>query len=123
MSSAPRKKYVTISVTPGTAFIHNPHDDWTIHVNGDFVAHVRGKRMAGEVVDGIVRRHYESDDTPKREIEDGVVWEPIENLVVWALEAEGTYHKTFVGGKGYLTEMEEYRYGRNLASTIFEPNK
>ena len=118
MSDLPNKTYITVAVTPSTIHANNPHDDWTIHVNGYFVANVRGKRMAGEVVEGIIRRYF-----GKEVYEDGAQ-ERMENRVIWALETERTYHQTFTNvtnGKGeYSTEMQEFPYGRNVFDTIRE---
>ena len=115
MSTRPHKTYITVAVTPSTAYANNPHDDWTIHVNGYFVADVRGKRMAGEVVEGITRRYVGKDDL------DEYQQAKIEMKVVLELEEEGTYHRTLTDGKGeYPIEMQECPYGRNLIDTIRE---
>ena len=115
MSSLPNRTYITVAITPSTAYPNNPHDDWTIHVNGYFVANVRGKRMAGEVVEGITRRYFGNDGIDEHQ--QG----RIESKVVWTLETDGTYHQTFTNGKGeYHIEMQYCPYGRNLIDTIRE---
>lgn len=119
VNDKPIKKYLSITITPSTAFPNNPHDDWTIHVNGCFVATVRGKKMASIVVVATVSRYmgwdteeFEFDVDREFAKEDMKL---MENGVFWTLQAEGAYHKHFTHGNrdNLPIEMEEFPHGRN----------